>query len=210
MAKAESHDLAAFQRLALAGGFSGPAIREEILDRERFGMGQVRIQRVHQGRPFLNDPHPGMTMAMNPPLMPLGHAEPALQIEIVRNRFDVVFTHEEPRLETRHQLKHVGSKRIFVVLKAIDQGSELLRAMRPIPARGVQGRCHLTNLLHVLSNRRLFLGDRVQTAVDAVGQATQLLLSGPPFFASKLRWIDSCTSSKASAIRRPGGCSGPP
>ena len=38
----------------------------------------------------------------------------------------------------------------------------------------------------------------------------ELLLREPPFFASKFRWSDSWTSSSASAIRKPGGCSGPP
>jgi hypothetical protein len=52
--------------------------------------------------------------------------------------------------------------------------------------------------------------DLVQAAIDAVGQPVQLLLSESPFFASKLRSIESRTSSKASAIRRPGGWSGPP
>ena len=41
-------------------------------------------------------------------------------------------------------------------------------------------------------------------------QPAELLLREPPFFASKFRWIDSWTSFSASAIRKPGGCSGPP
>ena len=47
--------------------------------------------------------------------------------------------------------------------------------------------------------------DFVQSSVDAVGQAAELLFCGPPFFSSKFRWIDSRTSTKASAIRKPGG-----
>ena len=39
----------------------------------------------------------------------------------------------------------------------------------------------------------------------AVGQAAELLFCEPPFFLRpKFRWIDARTSSKASAIRRPG------
>jgi hypothetical protein len=50
----------------------------------------------------------------------------------------------------------------------------------------------------------------VEAAVDATRQAAQWLLCEPPFFSSRLRWIDSRTSSKAAAIRNPGGWSGPP
>jgi hypothetical protein len=52
--------------------------------------------------------------------------------------------------------------------------------------------------------------DGGQSAVDAVGQAAEVLLGEPPFCASKLRRSESRTSFKASAIRRPGGWSGPP
>jgi hypothetical protein len=45
----------------------------------------------------------------------------------------------------------------------------------------------------------------IQSAVDAGGQPSELLRGESPFFESKLRWIESRTSSKASAIRSPGG-----
>jgi hypothetical protein len=51
----------------------------------------------------------------------------------------------------------------------------------------------------------LLLLDFVQTALDASGQAAELLVGEPPFFSSKFRWIDARTSFKASAIRKPGG-----
>jgi hypothetical protein len=58
---------------------------------------------------------------------------------------------------------------------------------------------------------RLLLGsDFVQASVDAAGQTAELLLCEPPFFSSKFRWIDAPTSCNASAIRKPGGSSGPP
>src|SRR4051794_8111865 len=51
--------------------------------RHSWGSPVVGVQRVHQRRPFLDDPHPRMAMAVDPTLMPLGQAEPTLQIEIV-------------------------------------------------------------------------------------------------------------------------------
>ena len=79
-----------------------------------------------------------------------------------------------------------------------------------LSASGLEGRGHLLDVLDVLSDRLLLGLDMVQSPVDAAGQAAELLLREPPFFASKFRWIDSRTSFKASAIRRPGGWSGPP
>jgi hypothetical protein len=56
----------------------------------------------------------------------------------------------------------------------------------------------------------LLLLDLVQAALDAAGQAAELLLGEPPFCSSRFRWIDARTSANASAIRTPGGFSGPP
>jgi hypothetical protein len=46
--------------------------------------------------------------------------------------------------------------------------------------------------------------DVVQSPVDAVGQPSQWGGRESPFFSSKLRWIESRTSLKASAIRSQG------
>ena len=74
----------------------------------------------------------------------------------------------------------------------------------------VQGACNFLDFLDLFSEHLLLRFDRVQAPVDAAGQAVELLLWEPPFFSSKFRWIESRTSPKASAIRKPGGSSGPP
>jgi len=56
----------------------------------------------------------------------------------------------------------------------------------------------------------LLLPDFLQAAVAASGQAPELLLREPPFFAPRFRAIDAPTSFSAAAIRRPGGSRGPP
>jgi hypothetical protein len=56
----------------------------------------------------------------------------------------------------------------------------------------------------------LFGLDFVETSVDAVGQAAELFFCEPPFFSAKFRSSDARTSASASAIRKPGGCRGPP
>src|SRR5262249_20686473 len=66
------------------------------------------------------------------------------------------------------------------------------------------------DILHVGANSFLCGVDGAQPPVDVAGQPPESVGSSPPFFASRLRWSEACTSSKASAIRKPGGCRGPP
>jgi hypothetical protein len=81
-------------RLALMSRGLGFSVREEVMGIERLGMRQVRVQGQDQCRTFLHDPHPGMTMAVNPTLMALGLAEPPLQVEIVPRQVRVVTAEE--------------------------------------------------------------------------------------------------------------------
>ena len=165
----------------------------------------MRIQRVHQRRPFLNDPNPRVAVAMDPSLMALGPAEPPLQIEIVFDPIHRDPSHEQPGEEAEHHSGHLLMDRLLRALEAIDQLLELLLTSRAIPRFGFAGRRDLRDRLDMPADRLLLGSDLVPAAVDAVGQAAQLLPCEPPFFSSKLRRIESRTSSKASAIRKPGG-----
>jgi hypothetical protein len=49
-----------------------------------------------------------------------------------------------------------------------------------------------------------------QPPVDVAGQTCESVLRSPPFCASRFRWSDARTSPRASAMRMPGGWSGPP
>jgi hypothetical protein len=165
---------------------------------------------MHQRRSFLNDPNPGVAVTVNPPLVTLGQAEPPLQIEIVPDRLELPCAHEQPGDKADHHPGHRRADRILTLLEPIDQLLELFLAVRAAALAGIQGRRNRLDVLDVDADRLLFGLDFIEAAVDAAGQAAQLLFREPPFFSSKFRWIDSRTSSKASAIRNPGGCSGPP
>ena len=65
------------------------------------------VQRVHQCRPFLDDPHPRVAMAVDPTLMPLGQAEPALQIEIVVDLIEGVTASKEAGTEAPATITHI-------------------------------------------------------------------------------------------------------
>jgi len=75
---------------------------------------------------------------------------------------------------------------------------------------GIQGRVDLYDLLDVPADFLLLDSDEIQASVNACRQPLQLRFGEPLFFTDRLRSSDACTSPSASAIRNPGGCSGPP
>jgi hypothetical protein len=163
------------------------------------------VQGQRHGWSLLDDPNPGMFMAVDPSLMPLGDAKPALQIEIVPNLIHFIPAHEEAGLEAAHHLGHVFVERITGADKASDQFLKVGLTLGAIALFRVQGVRHLLDLLDLFAENILLGLDRAQTFVDTVGQAAELLFCAPPFFASKFRWIDRRTSVSAWAIRKPGG-----
>ena len=151
-----------------------------------------------------------MSPTVDPTFVALGQAKPTLQIEIIPNRFILLLAHEQAGQEAEHHRRHAVADRILGRLEVIDQRLELLLALGDVLRPGLERRGHLRDHRDVFSDDLLLLLDFVQAPLDASGEAAELLLGEPPFFASRFRWIDSWTSLKASAIRKPGGCSGPP
>jgi hypothetical protein len=66
------HHRAAVDRLTLASGCVGRTIREQVIDPEWFGVDVVGVQRVHQRRPFLDDPNTRVAVAVDPTFVTLG------------------------------------------------------------------------------------------------------------------------------------------
>jgi len=173
-------------------------------------MRYMSIQRMHQCWPLQDDAYPRVSMAVDTAFMALGKAKPPLQIQIVVDRGQRVFANEQAGQETHHHRRHFLVDRGLAVRETFLQGLELL------PPFGTSLRCRIQrrgdghDVLHVVTQLLLFGADGVETTVDAVGQTVELRFGEAPFFSSKFRWIDSRTSLNASAIRKPGGCSGPP
>ena len=197
-------------RFQLMSGRLGFAVAAEVVGFKWFGVSQVGVQGQQQRRTLLDDSHPGMTVAVNPTLMPLRLAKPTLQIEVVIGQVRLVTADEQTRLEAPHHRRHLSPDRVRfgsqAIAKDLEEGStRLARAARRVESGG-----NLDDLAHTLSDRDLRLLDRIKPPVDEPGQATQERLGSPPFFASRFRPRDCLTSPRASAIRRPGGRSGPP
>ena len=192
-------------RLTLTCGYRGRPVQEQVIDAELFGMSMVGVQRVDLRRPFLDDPHSRVTVAVDPPLVPLGQTEPTLQIEVVQDVIQVVPAQEQARTEAMHQSGHVVTRRIAIAVQACEDRVKVGRTRGGVTPGGIQGRSDLRDRLGVTPDRLLLGLHHGQPRVDARGQPPQLRLREPPFFASKFRWIDARISSRASAICNPGG-----
>jgi hypothetical protein len=197
-------------RLELVSRRSGIAVGSQVFRVEGLGVRQVGIQCQEQGRTFLHDSHPGMTVAVNPTLVSLRLAKPTLQIQVVTRQVRLITADEQARLETRHHRRHLPTDRVRLGSQAIPQRGEVRVTLNARAVGRIESGGNFDDLLDLLSDRDLRFLDRVQPSIDEPGQATQERFAAPPFFASRIRPRDCLTSSNASAIRRPGGCIGPP
>jgi hypothetical protein len=80
-------------------------------------VGEVRVECQQQRRAFLDDADSGMTVTVNPALMPFGLFKPALQIEVVLWEFRLLLSHKQPRRKARHDAAHVVADRIVTRLQ---------------------------------------------------------------------------------------------
>ena len=168
------------------------------------------VQGMNQRRSFQDDPDPRVAVAVDAALVTLRQAEPTLQIQVVADLLERPLADEQTGQEARHHHGHLSVNRVIGPFEASDQAFERLSPLGGTVLPGVEGRGDLLDVLDVAADRFLVGPDRVEAAVDATGQSVELLLGEPPFCSSTLRRIDSRTSLNASAIRTPGGWSGPP
>src|SRR3954451_7163939 len=171
------------------------------------GMG---VEGMHQRGPFQDDPNSRVAMAVDPPLVTLGQAKPTLQVEVVSDPFKLALAHDKAGEEARHHLDHLPVNRIPRTGESIDQFFKRLFPLGAGPLSGFEGCGDFFDVLDARSDLLLLVSNGFEPTVDTPGQSAELLFGEPPFCSSTFRWIDSRTSPNASAIRKPGGWSGPP
>lgn len=98
--------------------------------------------------------------------------------------------------------------RLFTALQLRAQGDKALLTVRAWPLRRIEAGVDHPDIGHLLADDLLGGLDRVQPTINIPGEAGKLLMSRPPFCASRFRWREVRTSWRASAMRKPGGCSG--
>jgi hypothetical protein len=176
-----AHDRSATDRFALAGRRLGIGVGLEIGGRERFRVPAVSVERQQQRGPLLHDPHSGMGMSVDAPLVAFGIAEPALQVEVVLGEIQEVAPREQARGEILHHPSHVLSEGIPIpqepALDLLEPVSPLFR----VTALRIQSGFDRANVLDVSANFRLLLGDPGHSSINAPSEPVELLVRGPPF-----------------------------
>ena len=151
-----------------------------------------------------------MLVAVKATFVPFGLPKPACQIEVILWHVRVVTPDKQARLKTGHDTAHVLPGRISALFALLLQDLKLGLTLGTRTAVGLECRLDRSHLLHVTTQVLLRGVHSRQPPVDRAGQTREALVRRSPFFASRFRWSDARTAPKASAMRKPGGWSGPP
>ena len=170
----------------------------------------MRIERRQQRGAFVDEADPSVAVAMNAALVAFRVSKPAFEVEVVLWEVRVVTSYKQAWLKTRQHPPHVLPPRIVTPLELRPQDLKLrvtLVARAPV---GIKRGLDCPHVCHLVTYVLLGRLHTRQASINIAGQARELLVGTPPFCVSRFRCSDAQTSPKASAIRKPGGCSGPP
>jgi hypothetical protein len=170
----------------------------------------VRVEGQQHRGAFLHESYAGVPVAVQATFVPFGLAEPAFQGEVVRGSVCLLPPNKQPGGKARHHLAHVGPDRIVARVELRLQGLKLRLTLSACAAVGFACRLDRPHIVHMNSKSLLDVVHGRQPPCDVACYTGTALLGRPPFCASTFRWSEACTSVKASAMRTPGGCRGPP
>jgi hypothetical protein len=170
----------------------------------------VRVEGQQQRGAFLDEAYPGVPVAVHAALVPFGLAEPACQVEGVLGHVRVLTPDKQAGRKARHHVAPMLPGRIVARLALRLQDLKLHLTLGTRAAVGLERRLDCRHIVHVGPNGRLDVVHCRQPPRDVARSTRAALVSRPPLCAARCRWSEACTSSKAAAMRRPGGCKGPP
>ena len=168
------------------------------------------LEGQQQCRAFVDDADSRVSVAMNTAFVASGLSKPAFQLYVVPRQVRLLASDKQARSKVRHHVAHVVLDRVGTALELRLQRLKLCLSLRARAPGRVKGGLDGPYLRHLVAH--LFLGSlhTAQPPVDVAGQTGESLMRRPPFWTSRFRWRDVRTSPRASAMRMPGGCSGPP
>lgn len=111
-------------------------IGEKLADLERRGMALVGVQHQHQCRTLQDDSDSRMAMPVDAALVAFGFPKPSFQFQIVLGQIRIVSPDKEAWCEAAHDLGHVLSDRILVLLQYLLKG---LKGRLPLLGRSGAG-----------------------------------------------------------------------
>lgn len=174
--------------LVLAVGSCSIAERHQVVGAEWVPTILVCVQYRNQCWPLLNDANASVAVAVDASFVTFGQAEPTLQVEVVVRQVRLVATHKQAGQKAAHQLGHLLAAGISRAgMELLLQGFEACLALGGRAVVRIESGVHQSHISNLQANGVLGVFNGVQTTVDAVGQALQLLVSAPPFLASRLR-----------------------
>src|SRR5580700_6304195 len=173
-------------------------------------MATVSVEGDEEGRALVDKAYACMGMAVDAALVSLGEPEPSLEVQVVAGEVAATAVHEQPGSEALHHAGHMvveGRGRCPIPEGDLVEVGPAAAGRAEVGVEGAVDQAELDNVACHLLAGRLRVGEPL---VDARHELHQLAIAGPPFFDSTQRWSEARTSPSASAIRRPGGSSGPP
>lgn len=170
----------------------------------------VCIEHRQESGALLNDTHAGVAMAVDAPFVAFRQSERAFEIIVVSGQIRIVISDKETGRESVDDLAEELSYRQWIIAECLAKVEEGCSPLFEGAGFGVEILGDFLNVLQIQPDLGLCGLDLGETAVDTAYKSFLGFIGRAPFFASRLRSRESRTCSRESAMRNPGGCSGPP
>ena len=182
----------------------------ELGEGKGLGVPPVRIEDHEQHRAAEDEPDAGMSVTVDAPLVTFGQAEETLEVEIVARQGRVFAADEEPRSKGAHDPRHLFAHRVLARFELCGKRNKTSFALLAGAHRGVEQAVDGAQDLDVPRHLVELRANDPPAAVYAGAKGRERVRTRAPFFAAVAFAMESRTSPSASAMRTPGGWSGPP
>lgn len=132
-------------------------------------MRYVRVEGQQQCGTFLDEPYPGVPVAVHTAFVPFGQAEPAFQVEVVLGQVCLLTPNKQPGCKARHHLAHVLLDRIVARVELLLQNLKLCLTLGTGATIGFERRLDRPYIVHVSSYDLLDVMHCRQPPCDVAG-----------------------------------------
>jgi hypothetical protein len=112
----------------------------------------VGVESQQQRGAFLDEPYPGVPVAVYAALVPFGLSEPAFQVEVILRQVRLFAPDKQPRGKARHHLAHVMPDRIVACVQLCLQDLKLRLTLGTCTTVGCERRLDRPHIVHMGSN----------------------------------------------------------
>lgn len=115
----------------------------------------MRVESHQQRGAFLDEPYPGVPVAVYAAFVPFGLAKPAFQVEVVRGQVCLLTPNKQPGCKARHHLAHVVPDRIVARAELLLQDLKLCLTLGTCATVGFECRLDRPHIVHMNSKSLL-------------------------------------------------------